>query len=85
MRDGSKRFVYVLQSVNAPSHHYIRLTDNIQGRLEEHNKGHSPHTANHRPWVLHVGMVFSTEEVAVRFEKFLKSRSGRAFAKRHFE
>jgi hypothetical protein len=27
---------------------------------------------------------FATEKMAVRFEKYLKSGSGRAFAKRHF-
>jgi hypothetical protein len=29
-------------------------------------------------------MEFPTEREAVRFEKYLKSGSGRAFAKRHF-
>jgi hypothetical protein len=29
-------------------------------------------------------MEFPTEPAAVRFEKYLKSGSGRAFAKRHF-
>jgi hypothetical protein len=29
-------------------------------------------------------MEFPTEQAAVRFEKYLKSGSGRAFAKRHF-
>jgi putative endonuclease len=85
MGSSSKRFVYVLQSVNSPACHYIGLTDNIQQRLKEHNLGQSPHTAKHGPWQLHVGLEFSTEQVAVRFEKFLKSGSGRAFAKRHFE
>jgi predicted GIY-YIG superfamily endonuclease len=85
MSDWPKRFVYVLQSVNAPSRHYIGLTDNVQRRLQEHNQGHSTHTANYRPWRLHVAMEFSSEAVAIRFEKFLKSGSGRASAKRHFE
>jgi predicted GIY-YIG superfamily endonuclease len=84
MKDGPKRFVYILQSVNVPARHYTGLTDNIPRRLEEHNNGRSLHTANHRPWRLHVAMEFANENVAVRFEKFLKSGSGRAFAKRHF-
>jgi hypothetical protein len=29
-------------------------------------------------------MEFATEQDALRFEKYLKSGSGRAFAKRHF-
>ena len=39
---------------------------------------------NHRPWSLVVSIEFQTEREAVRFEKYLKSGSGRAFAKRHF-
>ena len=30
-------------------------------------------------------MAFSDEKRAIRFERYLKSGSGRAFAKRHFE
>jgi predicted GIY-YIG superfamily endonuclease len=77
--------VYVLRSLDSLARHYIGITDDIQRRLKEHNVGLSPHTAKHKPWQLHVGFEFSSEQVAVRFEKFLKSGSGRAFAKRHFE
>jgi len=31
-----------------------------------------------------VSLEFKSEEAAVRFERYLKSGSGRAFAKRHF-
>jgi putative endonuclease len=34
---------------------------------------------------LHVVIAFSDEARAIRFERYLKSGSGRAFAKRHFE
>ncbi|MDQ3149714.1 MAG: hypothetical protein M3Q38_07325 [Chloroflexota bacterium] len=47
---------------------------------------HSPlrvHTRT-RPWTIGVVIEFPTEQEAVRFEKYLKSGSGRAFAKRHF-
>jgi predicted GIY-YIG superfamily endonuclease len=49
-----------------------------------HNSGGSSHTAQLRPWELVACIEFSKESSAVAFEKYLKSGSGRAFAKRHF-
>jgi hypothetical protein len=43
------------------------------------------HTAPRRPWHRHVIIEFPDEARAIRFERYLKSGSGRAFAKRHFE
>jgi hypothetical protein len=56
----------------------------VAARLRAHNAGQNPSTASHRPWELVVSLEFQNEAVAVRFEKYLKSGSGRAFAKRHF-
>jgi hypothetical protein len=39
---------------------------------------------NLRPWDLVAVIEFTNEASAVAFEKYLKSGSGRAFAKRHF-
>jgi hypothetical protein len=39
----------------------------------------------HMPWELVVAIEFAEERRAVAFENYLKSGSGRAFAKRHFE
>jgi putative endonuclease len=82
---GDKRFVYVLSSVNKPDHYYVGLTSDMDARLADHNAGRCPHTAARRPWQRHVLIEFSDEKRAVRFERYLKSGSGRAFAKRHFE
>ena len=79
----SKRFVYLLRSHDGRP--YMGLTSNVPARLGFHNAGMSPHTARHRPWELVVTIEFAAEEHAVRFEKYLKTGSGRAFAKRHFE
>ena len=48
------------------------------------NFGPSGHTFEHRPWSVIVILEFLDEQTARRFERYLKSRSGRAFAKRHF-
>jgi putative endonuclease len=79
-----KRFVYVIRSVPHPTHYYVGLTSNVEGRLSSHNSGGSQHTAQLRPWELVASIEFSKEPSAVAFEKYLKSGSGRAFAKRHF-
>ena len=79
-----KRIVYVLRSTSDPQHHYVGITNDVRARLEWHNHGPCGHTTRHRPWSIVVSMEFTTEKAARTFEKYLKSGSGRAFAKRHF-
>jgi putative endonuclease len=79
-----KRIVYVVRSDSDPRRHYVGITSNVSDRLEWHNHSPSGHTVSHRPWSLVVSIEFTSERDAVRFEKYLKSGSGRAFAKRHF-
>ncbi len=83
MIDGTKRFVYFLRSRkdNSP---YVGVTSDVAQRLDTHNSGGSSYTAAHRPWRLIVAMEFADEDRALAFERYLKSGSGRAFAKRHF-
>jgi putative endonuclease len=78
------RFVYIIRSARFRTRYYIGLTDDVGGRLTVHNSGGSSHTASLRPWNLVAAIEFSNESSAVAFEKYLKSGSGRAFAKRHF-
>lgn len=84
MDRSEKRFVYVLRSDAVPSRHYTGLTSNVAARLEWHNHGPCGYTLNFRPWSLVVTMEFATEAAARRFEGYLKTGSGRAFATRHF-
>ena len=79
-----KRVVYILRSDLDPSRHYVGLTNNLRDRLDWHNHDPSGHTLDHRPWSVVVSIHFPTEKAAGRFEMYLKSGSGRAFAKRHF-
>lgn len=82
---GTKRFVYVLRNADPVPRFYVGLTSEMHGRLDDHNAGRSPHTARHRPWQLHVVIEFPDEPRAIRFERYLKSGSGREFARQHFE
>lgn len=84
MRGIGKRFVYVLRSDTNAERYYVGVTSDVDNRLEWHNHGPSGHTLTDRPWSLVVVLEFPTEQEAVRFERYLKSGSGRAFAKRHF-
>jgi predicted GIY-YIG superfamily endonuclease len=74
-----------LKSDTSPVHYYIGSTLNVSERLAAHNAGDSPHTARYRPWKLHVVIEFFDGKRAIRFERYLKSGSVRAFARRHFE
>ena len=81
----SKRIVYILRSVNHPERKYIGSTADLPARLSAHNAGLNRSTIQWRPWAIDVIIEFQSERLAIRFEKFLKSGSGHAFAKRHFE
>ena len=75
------KFVYILESLDG-EHFYAGLTDDVPARLAKHNAGEVPHTSKYRPWRLKTYVAFSNENQAVAFERYLKSGSGRAFAKK---
>jgi len=80
-----KRFVYVLRNSDQEPKFYVGLSSDVYARLADHNMGRCPHTVARRPWQIHVIIEFPDEQRAIRFERYLKYGSGRAFAKRHFE
>lgn len=75
-------FVYSIQSENNPERYYVGLTSDIERRLEEHNAGKSIHTNKFRPWKLVTYTAFVDKSRAEKFESYLKTSSGRAFAKK---
>lgn len=78
----SMKYVYLLESISDPNQTYVGLTDDLKGRFEVYNAGGSPHTSKYRPRRLATYLAFSDEAKAVAFERYLKSASGRAFAKK---
>lgn len=78
------QYVYVLQSEVDPGRFYVGATTDLERRVQEHNSGKSIHTNKHRPSKLTVCIGFADRSKALRFERYLKSGSGRAFAKKHF-
>jgi putative endonuclease len=75
--------VYILQSVQHPEQHYTGATSDLQARIRKHNEGGCPHTAKFKPWRIETAIRFSNKQKAVNFESYLKSGSGREFARRH--
>jgi len=78
------KYVYLLESISHPGGRYVGLTSDLNKRLSDHNTGKSPHTSKHRPWKIAIAIRFADAHKADAFEKYLKSGSGHAFAKRHF-
>ena len=77
-------FVYILQSTATQERFYVGATDDVQARLREHNSGQVIHTRKYKPWIIKNYFAFNDRQTAFAFEKYLKTGSGRAFAKRHF-
>lgn len=77
-------YVYLIQSIEHPEQYYFGQTNNLKLRLNKHNEGGSYHTAKFRPWKIITYIAFEHKDKAIAFEKFLKTGSGREFAKRRF-
>jgi putative endonuclease len=75
-------YVYLLQSETAGGRRYVGLTMDLKRRLADHNAGKSPHTSKYGPWSLITYVAFSDGQKAELFERYLKSGSGHAFAKK---
>jgi predicted GIY-YIG superfamily endonuclease len=79
------KYVYLLESIAFPEENYVGLTDDLRARLDTHNAGQSPHTSKFKPWRMVTYIAFSDEGKAVAFQRYLKSASGRAFAKKRLK
>ena len=77
-------YVYILVSEADPSRHYTGCTIDLVGRLKKHNSAGIPHTSKYRPWHVETAIRFRSRDKARAFEAYLKSGSGREFARRHF-
>ena len=78
------KHVYLIRSLRRPHHLYVGISSDVDARVADHNAGRSPHTRKYIPWELVAAVRFENDSKAAAFEQYLKSGSGRAFAKRHF-
>lgn len=84
VKANSMKYVYMLNSEVFPDRFYTGCTSDLNKRLTEHNSGQSIHTRKYIPWKIVGYVAFSDSEKADKFEAYLKTGSGRSFAKRHF-
>lgn len=82
--EGQFWYVYMLQSIDPPGHWHVGMTKDLAARLMAHNAGKVLHASKFAPWQIETAMAFRGQTKALAFEKYLKSQSGRAFAKKHF-
>ncbi len=76
-------YVYRLRSLSSPDQVYTGLSDDLEARLEKHNQGGVPSTTRYTPWCIESAHAFRDRDKAVAFEAYLKTGSGREFARRH--
>ena len=78
LKNQMKYYVYVIQSLRDDSL-YVGLTRNLNKRIQEHKGGLSTYTKGHLPYKLIFVAVLPDKFIAARFEKYLKTASGKAF------
>ena len=77
-------FVYLLMS-QKDNECYVGSTEDIERRLEDHNSGKVPSTANRRPLELIYYEAYTDKRDALGREKFLKSGSGKRYLKKQLK
>ena len=76
-------YVYILRSIDHPKQTYIGSTSDLRKRLAEHNSGRSVHTNKFKSWEVLAYIALPDKPLAERFERYLKTGSGRGFTIRH--
>jgi predicted GIY-YIG superfamily endonuclease len=74
--------VYVVQSAAGTRSLRHGVTSDVRARLDDHNAGRCLQTADGRPWRIDLFIQFADVARALKFDRYLKSGSGCAFAKR---
>jgi predicted GIY-YIG superfamily endonuclease len=75
-------WVYIIQSQARLERYYTGFTEDLDARLRDHNAGKLPNTARYAPWRMKTAIAFTDRDQALDFERYLKTSSGRAFAKK---
>ena len=75
-------YVYLLESLSVSNERYVGVTTDLRARLAEHNAGKSIHTSKFKPWRVVTYVAFSERTKAEALERYLKSGSGHAFARK---
>ena len=73
-------YVYILELSNHTF--YVGQTSDLKRRIKDHKKGNTKHTSKYKIKELVFYSAFKDKTKAIRFEKYLKSGSGKAFKKK---
>ena len=74
-------YVYALRSLSR-NYIYVGISNDLERRLSEHNKGYNKKTKAYAPFVLIYSEPFETRPEARIKEKYLKSGIGKEFLKK---
>lgn len=74
-------YVYILKSLKDASY-YIGMTEDLELRVQEHNRGDAKFTSSKIPYERVWHCAFKNKKRALDFEKYLKQGSGFAFARK---
>ncbi|TMI66094.1 MAG: GIY-YIG nuclease family protein [Bacteroidetes bacterium] len=72
--------VYILYS-ELHNKHYTGFTSDLEQRLNSHNEFGKDWTSRYRPWKLIYKKEFENKNLAMVYEKWLKTGAGRDFIK----
>jgi len=78
-----RHYVYLLDCADQTV--YVGCTSDLDDRMKRHLHGWVGSTKHRLPVQLKMYMVFPDRQSAFKFEKYLKSGSGRAFLNRHLK
>jgi putative endonuclease len=69
---------YILYS-NKIDRYYTGHTENLERRMEEHNRGKTPFMSRGIPWKVMYQKEFGTRKEAMKHEEFIKKRGAKRF------
>lgn len=75
--------MYYVYSLQCKDGFYIGCTDNLKERFYRHEHGFVPAAKNRLPIKLGFYIALKDKYKAFKFEKYLKTGSGRAFINKH--
>ena len=75
-------YAYILQSISHPERFYYGSTSNLKKRLTVHNAGGNISTQPFLPWKIAWYGGFPCKQTAIDFERYIKTASGKAFARK---
>ncbi len=74
-------YVYFLKSLEK-DFRYVGYTSKLKSRFEAHNKGLNQSTKHYAPFELEAYVAVKTKKIAKDLEKYFKTGSGIAFARK---